>query len=137
MGTPQNMVSFQHAVFARNIAHTEANYHFGHNSCTCQMQTQWAHHKTWCLFNMLDLHEASPMLSRCHHFGHKNCTCRMKNTIGTPQSMVSFQTETHHADTQDCWQRLNRSLHEPCASTARRPTTHHHHHLHLHNRQQQ
>ena len=108
----------------------EVNPSHGHTHSAWSRPTSTVH------FNMLNLHKTLRTLSQCHHFGDKNCTCQMKNTMGTPQNMVSVSLQ---AETPDCWQRLNGSRARParpCASPARRPATHHHH-LHLYHCQQQ
>ena len=67
-GNTTNMVSFQHAGFARNIAHTESVSSFlSQEKCTCQKKTMGTP-QTWSHFNMLDLHETVHTLSQCHHF---------------------------------------------------------------------
>ena len=58
--------------------------------------TQWVHHKTWCHFNVLDLHETLRTLSRCHHFGHKNCTLHTSNAKHNGHT-------TKHGVNSTCW----------------------------------
>ena len=57
-------------ICAKQCAHWVDVITFITKTVHVKCKTQWAHHKTWYHFNMLDLHETVCTLSRCHHFQH-------------------------------------------------------------------
>ena len=52
MGTPQTWSHFNMLDLYETLRTLSQCHHLSHKNCACQMQKNWAHHKTWCHFKL-------------------------------------------------------------------------------------